>query len=68
MGVHRHIFVILTELRRTGNRDALLDLKVLEDTGSPVIVGLPALEPSKLYIVSVGGVGPVLIDWDVYYL
>ena len=68
MGIHRHIFVVLTELRQNGRRDHLLDLDVLDDEDQPIIVGLPAIDPVKLYMIPVDGIGTIFNDWDVYYL
>ncbi|RYC58953.1 hypothetical protein CHU98_g7247 [Xylaria longipes] len=64
----RHIFIVLSKLNRTGRRDELLDLEILEQTAEAVIVGIPAIKAQKLYMVPIDGVGVVLVDWDLYCL
>lgn len=64
----RHIFIVLSKLNRTGQRDRLLDLEVFEQTPEPLIVGIPAIKAQKLYMVPIDGVGVVLVDWDLYCL
>lgn len=68
MGIYRHIFVLVKELRPTNTRDPVLDLEVFDQKDERITVGLNAIKPVKRYLVPVDGVGTVLVDWDVYYL
>ena len=64
----RHIFVILTPIKRTKTRHELLDLEIMEEEEDALVVGLPAIQPVRLYMVTVKDVGIVWVDWDVYML
>lgn len=68
MGIHRHIFIMLTELKSAGGKDPVLGLDVMEEKQSGIIVGIKAIQPEKLYMVPVDNVGIVYVDWDVYYM
>ena len=59
----RHIFAILTPIRFSGHRDPILDLRIMNEGSSDIlIVGLPAIDPVRLYIVPVDNVRLVLVD------
>ncbi|KAK3897748.1 hypothetical protein C8A05DRAFT_47731 [Staphylotrichum tortipilum] len=65
----RHIFLVLTPIKRTGTRHHILDLEVMEEEEEQaVIIGVPAVCPTRLYMVPVQGVGTVWVDWDVHLL
>lgn len=64
----RHIFTVLTLIKRTESRHKLLDLEIMEETEDAVVVGVPAIRPVRLYMVPVRGVGIIWVDWDVYTL
>jgi len=40
----------------------------MQEKDKPVIVGITAIDPVRLYMVPVEDVGIVWVDWDVYYL
>jgi hypothetical protein len=64
-----HIFVVVTPLQRTHLMDPVLSCEVLkEQPDQPTIVGITAIQPSKLYMVSVDGVGTVWVKWDLHTL
>ncbi|KAI1485633.1 hypothetical protein F5X96DRAFT_674446 [Biscogniauxia mediterranea] len=65
----RHIFIILTPVRSTNARDALLDLEVMEEQNDDaIIVGVTAIAPVRLYMVKVDSVGIVWVNWELHYL
>ena len=68
VGVYRHIFIQVTELKRTGTRDSILDLEIMEELPQQLIIGVPAVKPVRPYMVSVAGVGIVWNDWNVYFM
>ncbi|KAF7532596.1 hypothetical protein G7054_g7828 [Neopestalotiopsis clavispora] len=68
-GGESHIFVVLTLVRLTNRRDAILDLPIMEEVmGEVFVVGIPAIEAVRLYIVNIAGVGLIWVDWELYYL
>lgn len=65
LGIDR-LFVKLTELAYTGNRDEILDLPLVE-LGEEVIIGLPAITAKRLYVIDLRDT-TVLVDWSVQFL
>jgi hypothetical protein len=64
----RQPFLILSEVIQTGARDDVLDLPLLElKHEGELIVGLPSIRPTRLYVVDVGS-GVVLVEWDIKQL
>ncbi len=39
-----------------------------EEEDQAVVIGVPAVCPTRLYMVRVQGVGTVWVDWDVHVL
>lgn len=64
----RHIFIVLTLIKRTRTRHELLDLEIMEETEDAVMVGVPAIRAVRLYMVPVKGVGIIWVNWDVHTL
>lgn len=65
----RHVFAIITPLRRTGVRDELIDLEILQElNGEPLIIGIMAIEPAKPYLVQINDIGVVHVEWSVKWL
>lgn len=67
-GNHR-LFVIVSNVRVTNDRDALLDLPILELSSTTQIVGLPAILPGKLYVVDeIDNDKMVWVNWTLQFL
>lgn len=65
----RHIFVVLQPIRLSGRRDPVLGLNIMDKVDDEVVlIGITAVQPVKLYILDVEGVGLVWNDWEVYWL
>ncbi|KAI1207273.1 uncharacterized protein F4807DRAFT_435103 [Annulohypoxylon truncatum] len=65
----RHIFAVVTPLRRDGTRDALLDLEILQESNDdPIIIGVPQIQPTRPYLVPIDGLGIILVDWSIKWL
>ncbi|EAQ88802.1 hypothetical protein CHGG_05421 [Chaetomium globosum CBS 148.51] len=64
----RHIFTVLTLIKRTKTRHKLLDLEIMEETEDAVVVGVPVIRPVRLYMVPVRGVGIIWVNWDIHAL
>jgi hypothetical protein len=62
-GVER-IFAVLAKMELRGDRDELLDLPLVSAEG-PIIVGLPAIQPKKLYFVDINDDDTVWVKWEV---
>lgn len=64
-----HVFIVLTHITRDGSRDAILDQEIVSaDEDNPVVIGVPAVSPIRLYMINIERVGTVWITWDPYYL
>lgn len=68
IGFHRHIFNMLTELKSVSDKDPMLGSDIIEEKQHEIIVGIKAMQPEKLYMVSVDKVCIILVNWDVYYM
>ncbi|ROW07924.1 hypothetical protein VMCG_03429 [Cytospora schulzeri] len=64
----RHIFVVLQPIRPSGRRDHVLGLQVMDKIDEVVVIGITAVQPTKLYMLDVEGVGIVWNDWNLYWL
>ena len=63
----RHIFVILTPVKRTHTRHNILGLEIMEEvTDKAVIIGITTILPLCLYMVPIKGIGIIWVDWEVY--
>lgn len=65
----RHIFVVLQPVRPSGRRDDVLGLQIMDKIEDEIVViGITAVQPTKLYMLDVDGVGIVWNDWNLYWL
>ncbi|KAM7201547.1 hypothetical protein V8F20_004775 [Naviculisporaceae sp. PSN 640] len=68
----RRIFLILSRYARLVGTDPVLRLHKVRDAGEPIIIGLPAVETERLYIVKInnreGQTYYVEVDWDIIWL
>jgi hypothetical protein len=63
-----HIFVVVRPLQRSATFDDVLSLEILRESNEgPIIVGIPAVQPTKLYMVPIND-GVVWVDRDLHTL
>jgi hypothetical protein len=66
LGTQR-LFATVSDVQSTFSRDYLLDLPLMELSGTTRILGLPAISPRKLYIVDLDE-RLVWVDWTLQFL
>ena len=57
----------MAKMELRGDRDDLLDLPLVSAEG-PIIVGLHAIQPKKLYFVDINDDDTVWVKWEVEWL
>ncbi|KAK1773347.1 hypothetical protein QBC45DRAFT_340109, partial [Copromyces sp. CBS 386.78] len=55
--IKSYIFILITPVERTNIRHPILDLKIIKTTNELLIINLTAIQPVKLYIIYIDGVG-----------
>jgi hypothetical protein len=63
----RRLFATVSDIQNTFSRDYLLDLPLMELSGTTRILGLPAISPQKLYIMDLDE-RLVWVDWTLQFL
>ena len=51
-------------IRLTDERDEILDLPLVEEYGSDILISLPLIKPKKLYIINIGNIQEDLVLVD----
>ncbi|KAI8171048.1 hypothetical protein KHU50_005759 [Colletotrichum sp. SAR 10_65] len=65
----QYLFVVLTPVKITGERDMVLGLQKVEHLDDqPKIVGINNIQPARVYIVKIDEGNTVLVDWEVEWL
>ncbi|KAI2628156.1 hypothetical protein GGS21DRAFT_492800 [Xylaria nigripes] len=62
-----HIFAIVTPIQFTGQVDPILKLKLMKQTNDSLIIGIPAIEPIKPYIIPLKDQF-IYVNWEIKWL
>ena len=68
--VSRRLFALVRPIRLTKERDKTLDLPLVKEYSSDILIGLPLIKPKKLYIINIGNMQEdlVLVDQSIQFL
>jgi len=62
--VSRRLFALVRPIRLIEERDETLDLPLVKEYGSDILIGLPLIKPKKLYIIDIGNMQEDLVLVD----